>query len=66
MGATIVIWTKRPEINDAGCTRAYNAWWEAHWPVQLNRPRVLEEDELAHSIDEIIKVRRIELERGRQ
>lgn len=32
----------------------YICWWEAHRPFQLNIPRVLEPNELAPSIDEVV------------
>lgn len=39
---------------DPRCTRVYICWWEVHRPVQLNIPRVLEPNEPAPSIDEVV------------
>lgn len=39
---------------DVGMTKAYSAWWEAHIPVRLSIPRVLEPGEVAPMVDRVV------------
>lgn len=50
----IVVWDECWDIADQGCTRAYAAWWEAHRLFQLTILGILEANEIAPSIDEIV------------